>query len=40
MADYCILLGQVDNLDIDLSETRAVYLPPETQVANITPTTE
>lgn len=24
MADYCILLGQVDNLDIDLSETRYV----------------
>ena len=40
MADYCILLGQVDNLDIDLSETHAVYMPPETQVANITPTTE
>ena len=40
MTDYCILLGQVDNLDIDLSETRAVYMPPETQVANITPTTE
>lgn len=40
MSKPCILLGQIDNIDIDLSEALAIYMPPETESVDVIPSTE